>query len=667
MANLKTNTPRAILNGIKDESVVQLLAEPEQIPQHFPFIYIQASQGTLEPTVLGGGDLTRIYGDDIVDVRKPFFNHAVDMAATIISQGNSIITQRLVSGAYATSSMTLVATADATAAVIQDYVRDGNGNVVLDVNGDPTFEVSDVTDGVSLKFAWVDTASLANFSPTGAGDVVAYPLITATESSPGVGGDNTGVRLWKAGPTTTNPADTSVIADQEALIFNIQLVRKLRNNTAVIKEDLFGALFQEFAFKPNAFDPDTNVDLTIQHAVDNYSDDGTSTHSSPTHGPLGEITVHQGNLDTLLTQLVTVERTLTGDTTLDPYMLDWMTGKDVSDVHHYGFQIDTTGDKLTETRTHYLQGGNDGDTDLASFDAAVSNAVLADYQNPAYPLLDSARYPFSAIYDSGFSIATKKQLMKWTAYRKDVHYAYGTFVDGGDALTVSEEISVGADLRASALLYAESDLHGTAACRLVMVGHSGTKVNSNVKAPRSLVFSLAAKRARYMGAGNGFMKPGLGYDNYPLNVVDDFKNINNTWMGDVAKDAVWATGINFVQYSDRHTLFFPGFQTVYNINNSILISDIIMQIAVDVTKQAEIVWRRLSGNTTFSNLELIEESNRTLLELVNGKYDGRVRIEPNTYFTPADNARGYSWTLDVAIYGNVMRTVSQVNVITRRA
>lgn len=671
---IKNNTPRIILNGIKDESIVALVPEPEQIPLHLPLLYIQAEKGPLEPTLVGNGDLTRIYGDGTIDVRKQYMNHATLMAATCLDEGNSVLIKRVVSPTTLAASRTLTLTVDKTLAIINEYDRDVDGSVILDVNGDPTFAVGPVpiVNGASLKWAWVDTSvydtgsGVYVFATTGTGDIITYPILTIDAAHVGLYGNNIGIRLWMAGPTTSDPGDTDIIDDQASLIYRAQLVSRQDNNTTVLVEDLFGSGNVEFSFKPNAYNNKTNVDLDIQQLVDNYTDDGVSTQTSPTYGPLGKVTVHQTHLDAVLTLLLAVENVLAPAVTTE-YLLDIFGGVDFDGIHHYGFQIDNTGDLLTQSRTQYLTEGADGDLTLATYDAAVGVEISTNYQNAEYPLVDSAKYPFSALYDSGYSIATKKILFKWLGYRKDVHVTVGTFVVGEDPLTVMEEISVAIDLRSSAAVYAESDVHGTGVTRVVIIAQSGNLITSSYKDKISLVFEIAKKRARYMGAGNGKLKPGLGYDNFPLNTVDSMKNINNTWRTNVAKEASWSAGINYVQYVDRQTLFFPGLQTIYSIKNSILVSEILMQIAVDVTKMSDIVWRMLTGNTDLSKAQFIERSNELLLELVANKYDGRVTIIPNTYFTAADSARGYSWTQDVSIFGENMKTVATVNVITRRS
>ena len=48
------------------------------------------------------------------------------------------------------------------------------------------------------------------------------------------------------------------------------------------------------------------------------------------------------------------------------------------------------------------------------------------------------------------------------------------------------------------------------------------------------------------------------------------------------------------------------------------------------------------------------------------RFDNRFVIKPNAYYTQADIARGYSWTLEINIYGPNMKTVQTVYVASRR-
>ena len=675
MTAITNNTPRVILNGINDQSVTPSVAQPEVTPIHLPLFYLQTPAGPVEDVVLVmPGDLTRIYGDDAVDIRKPWFNHATLMATKVLEQGNAIFVKRIVRNSLdnvivpAKSRLTLTCTVDATTPIFT-YARDVNGGVILDSNFNPTFTTTPIVGGVTLTYAWIATGVLTNIqlnAPLTVAGNTLYYLLTLEADGIGDLGNNTGVRLWTAGINSTSPADIDVVNDQKSLLFNAQLVYRAPNTTPVITTSLFGETFTTFAFKPSAYSYKTNKNLTIQNLVTEWQDDGVAAGTSPTYGPVGKITVHESNLEALLTTLLAAENAQAGPHYTSMWMLDFLTGVDSTGDAHYGFQIASTSAVLTENYTYYLKGGSDGDLTNTTFDTAVISEINNNYQNPAYPLIDAAKYPFSVVYDSGFSIAVKKALFKWTSYRKDVHVAVGTHVVNQPQLTASEELSIGIDLRTAALLYGESAVWGTPACRIVLMMQSGILLNSSFPLPVSTVFDLAIKRAGYLGAGSGKMKSDLGYDIGGAKVVSTMKNLTNTFLRESVKVQVWLAALNYAQSFDMKTYFFPALQTVYPLQQSVLTGEILMQICCDVEKQSQIVWRLMSGNSDLSDAEFIKESDRLLLELVDGRYDNRVIISPNTYFTAADVVRGYSWVQDITVYGNVPNTVGVVNVITKR-
>jgi hypothetical protein len=162
------------------------------------------------------------------------------------------------------------------------------------------------------------------------------------------------------------------------------------------------------------------------------------------------------------------------------------------------------------------------------------------------------------------------------------------------------------------------------------------------------------------------MRHGFAYDDHPKNQLELMVEISNTYLSKLAKDQVWSNGLNFILYEDMHTLQIPALQTLYKPKDSVLTAEINMAICVDVIKMQAITWRRLVGNSLLTEAQFIKRSNDMLLELVAAKYDDRVVIEANTYFTSLDAARGYSWTTEAIVYANVMKTVAVAKLITRR-
>ena len=60
-----------------------------------------------------------------------------------------------------------------------------------------------------------------------------------------------------------------------------------------------------------------------------------------------------------------------------------------------------------------------------------------------------------------------------------------------------------------------------------------------------------------------------------------------------------------------------------------------------------------------TNGQLAERVDNFIRQNLNGRFDDRFIIEPETYYTDADIARGYSWMTKVKIYAANMKTVMQ--------
>jgi hypothetical protein len=77
-------------------------------------------------------------------------------------------------------------------------------------------------------------------------------------------------------------------------------------------------------------------------------------------------------------------------------------------------------------------------------------------------------------------------------------------------------------------------------------------------------------------------------------------------------------------------------------------------------------WAINTGDSKLSKDEFIERSNEDFGRLIQGRYDNRLAISYDTVFTPMDNQRGYSWSLDINAATDPMRTVGQYNITVSR-
>jgi len=112
-----------------------------------------------------------------------------------------------------------------------------------------------------------------------------------------------------------------------------------------------------------------------------------------------------------------------------------------------------------------------------------------------------------------------------------------------------------------------------------------------------------------------------------------------------------------VQSYDMKSNFFPALKTVYNDDTSVLNSYFTALIICEVNKVCERAWRYFSGNSKLTNAQLANRMDEFIRNAVSGRFDDRVIIEPETFYTAGDEQRGYSWSTRVKVYANNMRTV----------
>jgi len=539
------------------------------------------------------------------------------------------------------------------------------------------------TDGITLRYRWFayseyEAAIKANtFNVNRASDIQTlihsgktyYPLFYFESSFKGVYGNKYGIRLWTANKNTISPTDADIINDQEATIYNAQLVYKSGPTvTPAVIRNKYGESILTFTPKKNAFNYKTNELLRISNLITNYSDDGSDTGLVPNYGPLGKVIQYTGNIRKVLRDIQEKELTYNpnGSLITSMFLLDLFSASDYNGIPFIGYRVAPNGARFNSSRSYMLTGGNDGDLTNETFEASVISEIENNTENDNIPLLDMARFPFSCVYDSGFSVAVKNVILSWPSKRKNVHVAVGTHVVNEGRLSVAEEHSVGIALINNARLYSESEYWNTPATRAIVMAQSGVLINDPFTDRVSTVFQLAEFRAKCLGSQSGAIKSEEIYDSAPKNIVNTLKNISSHYLNETDKANLWLGGLNYALSFDTRSFFFPSLQTVYGIGQSILSNELVMQICADLELKADRVWRHMVGNYSLTDVQFTDKSNKIFNELTNGIYGNAVRVSPNTYFTPMDVARNYSWVMDITVYGRVPKTVGEVNIIAKR-
>lgn len=687
-ATIVNAAPMTIMQGTQDKSTRQLVAEAEALPQHLPKVFIYTQKGPLEPQLVVGNSLTQMYGIDSFDLRKPWATHATVLANLINAQGNSLMVQRIqpVDAAPPASIRLLL---DVLACQVPVYQRNSDGSIKVDTNGLP---VPTGTQVPGFKAKWVvqqvtpATDGSDSFGQAGQvpGDLTdestatqstRYPFMDLRVPDFGEYGNNIGLRMWAPTTKSNIPLDDRLLAQEKVYPFRMACVQRSSALTSPkVVQTMFAEQYVDVCLKPNTIDKNTDQLVYAGDVFIPAYENRTDPAFPPVFGPFGEMRLYDNNIQALLEMFYEAEKPFidgfsdfTGAAD-EAYRFNMIGGVSSQGVPYNSFQLITgtsNSVRFTENSTVFATGGADGTMNEALFAVSVAEAV-AEYANENSHLQDTAKYPESIIYDSGFPLATKYALCNFIAVRKDTAVVLATHDVLGPVLSASQESSLAIALRTRLQMFPESEFFGTAVMRGMIVGRCGKLSQSQYRKKLPLTLEIASKAAAYMGASNGIWKSGFNFDIAPMNNVSMFTDVNVTFTPATVRNKDWSNGLNWVDSFDRRSLYFPALKTVYDNDTSVLTSFFTMMACVELEKVGERARRQFSGVSSLTNGQLIDRVNKFVTANSLGRFDGRFIIKPNAYFTAADQARGYSWTLSIQIYAPNMKTVMTLNIQSYR-
>lgn len=674
-------TPRPILTGILDDSPGVLTPVLQSLPTHLPHFFIFAEEGSTEPQLVVGDSRLMAYGAKTFDAKYQYLNHQTVLSNYVNSQGNQAMYQRL-KPTDANDPATIRVSLDVLEMEVPEYERDALGFIVRNADTQEPVPTGDMVPGVRIKIVVGEaTGGLANASTTTGSMVdpanpdnqsMVYPWFDADVSSFGDHGNHKGFRIWAPTMRSLTPTNEELILNQQAFLYRFQMIKRedAKSQPNVVKS-IRGSNYVEFMLKPGAVNERVSQALHIDDAVmPAYTDKATNP---VTRVNFKQIYVYQEFVDMLLEKLYDIEKPFhpdwTGSADDSKYMVNLVGGQHYDGTEYTAIQMvgpAEGGVRFTQNSNHYARGGSDGTMNHETFNELVREQCL-NYGELDFPFLDSAKYPHSMFWDSGFSIETKKALMHPVGKRKDVGAIICTQDIAAPQNTPEQEASVLTALRSYGLNFIESEVHGTPLCRIAIFGQSGKLVNSTYRGILPLTVDLAKLVAAYMGAGSGRWDPAEAFDASPKNIVTLFEDINQTYRpaGVAAKD--WSQGLNYVQSFDRNRYFWAAFQTVYDNKSSPLNSLINMFTYIEMEKVCERNWRRMSGgNAKLTPEQFIERSNADILRDIGDRFDGRYIFVPRTYFTDLDTELGYSYSCDIEVYSNPQYLVGTYTIVARR-
>lgn len=545
---------------------------------------------------------------------------------------------------------------------------------------------------------------------------ILIPALDLRYNSVGEEGNLNGIE-WIA-PTTKMaiPANVSIIEAIRAYTYRVGVKRRASaNSTAVPVRTASDDIYLELTLKENVEHPLTNDPISMVDTFTKAYERRESNSAPPVDGPFSDIHVYSQNIQLILDMLTnggedvdgnvfvgekaydakaaTYGRLLKFSDSRNMHLFNMFTGRDYRNIPYFASDFNNSilfgGVGFNNGSAHFAEGGDDGlplddngrPDRLARFELAdrLTREKLDNFGNGEATLLDAAYYPISAVWDSGFSHKTKPSFFVPMGRRKDIlahlsTQAIADYIPGPDGdkwewlspNTHDEEISYAISLRTQAMLYPESTLFNTAAFRAVIIGHAGHDTRDNYKGWLPLIIDFAEKVARYMGAADGKWKERYAFDQEGNNEVGSFQDVNLTYKSPENYDRSWDAGLNWVIYKNRTQLFYPAIQTVYDDDTSVLNSYFVAAAICTLERICQRSWATITGNQKLTKEQIRDRSNTFILAAAEGAFDGRFDITVNTYFTKADDNRGYSWSCDVTLSTDTMPTVGTFTLIAAR-
>lgn len=710
-------TPRAVLHGIRDESPRRLPAETRSLPQHLPIFFLLTEKSE-EINIVGENAASTIYGDNTFNASSPFYNHQSVGAEVALNARNQIMVVPIKMD-NATKA-TIRIGAEIVPATVNgknvsrivwhaDPIDNSGTEPFREAQVNPMFRQGNFTSEITgEKLGALVEGGKEYFTPS-----AYYPIFDMEVESRGSYGNNFAFSIDTPIETSQHPPDTRMYTIYNQFVYRLSLYQKSApsvNPRLIFNQ--YSETVSDFVLEPDFVHPNTNLNMTFGNVITKYYEDTDNPEKPAVYSPFPRVATYQDNLEELCRTLATsyeVEAVAEdGESHTfeikgiydDPeeakrkmFTVNILTGHDITGKKYDTADFESSrkfgGIRFGKDSIIYAQGGSDGFPMLLGSVDKARLLQLFDERVRQWcedftelnPLYDSAKYPFSNTWDTGFSIATKRALTKPVGQHKRLWTCLSThsIADYADtvnmtgwhyrpALNGAEEISVGMMLKTYALLTPESEEFGTPTVRIAICSRSGFMHNDRLRQRLPLTIELIHKVAKYCGAGDAIWVNAEAFDVYPKNRVELFKqdSINITYQSNSVYNKAWDAGIMWVQNSDTNACFFPAFRTVYPDDTSVLTSFINMLACCYLERVAEKVWRRLVGNGKLTDDEFLEESDKMIAEEVNGKFDDRYKIVPHTFYTSTDKLLGFQWSTEIHIYANNMKTVGKFTIVAKR-
>ena len=692
--NIVNASPQVIQLGARDMPLRAMSPKAIIIPTHLPVIFSFAAAGPDTKELVDGARLVRLYGSETFDRGLPYFSHTTRMAELMSAAGNSMMFARIIPEDNDT-----IANFTIYLDILKDDVdvlkRNNDGSIYYDADGntdtDKTVKGYRIKTIVEYNDDDINTPIGVKKSKTGymkdSDDNAStmYPIWEQRASYKGATFNNMAISL---GVPTSDSVNVAYKKGNLALPYEFTMFKRAdADSTGVRVASLFGNKKQQFVMVKEGKDPATQMPIDIVSTTSNWYN-LTSPLRDLVYPKISKPYIYYDNLDMINSNIMDVEKeyvnanvtTEDGSTVNTAGWLDFVPGVDA--VKQYGIinpfsaistsrvpaftyivddgAIDGDADHkqvfVDGNTPIYLGHGKDGTLSEEQLEKGV-NRWMDEYLDNNSRVIDTAINLENALWDSGFTLPTKKNLVNFISLRKDTFLGLSTREDrlGDQYVDLITERAIGLNLKARLALAPESTFFGTPVTRGVIIIGSGNDSLDPTNRRYGLTHDIAFKTARMMGGQQ--WKKALMFDRGEKNTIVNYSNIQPEFIPKGIKPDLWNIGLIWPQPFDRRSYYFPTMQSVYD-NDTSAMNNIFMALALTITvKVADAAGRKYSGNIELSPSQLTEAVENYMNGELGDKFAGIITAVVKASITEFDAMRGYSWSVVTKLGGEVMNTV----------
>lgn len=662
---IRQTFPHTEIN-IRDDSPRPIPVVTE-MPLHIPIFFGFAEKG--EPNVPHFGTMAQQvekFGQLTFTARSPFFLHP-NLFATYAGRYQAFFFVRLQPTDAAVGALVL------EAAVVDDdlvqYQKDVLGARLKDEAGDwlPELEADNTTPVTEpgIKVTWAVrplgaeeayNTLLPTTATVGGKSVTTYPILATRGKSANAALNKVGYKLYY-----TDEIDTTLVDRLDALTFRfapVQLTPGTAIETAL--RDVFSMPYVDVALKRDALDANTDSLYDVEEVLRRnywYTDAaGNRAASLPF-----DLHVYDANVATIGTRVKAKSPEFDAD--LSAYRVNILSGIDAAGHEYDHLLVTNAAAVVNENVVLYHQGGADGTLTKAK----LEELTVAYFSGDVYPeIKDHAQYPITHIYDSGYALATKYELLNaWSPgglNRDDVKIVFSTQDVADAANTKQEDLSTAAALRARILLHPESLLFGTQTMRASIFQQAGYLADATSYRPL-VPATLDSLVKRCVCHGAPYIKD--TWKGRPNSELTTLVGLNWTPASDDHKQLSWDTGANYAQYADMRVLFYADTRSIHPIENSLLSDDETVDKLVYLKHLARRQWTIWAGRSDDVKL-LFDRIATGIDQAANFAFNGTLPTATRVFQTELDAALGYQTTVEINATANMANRVWKVIVPVNR-